>query len=77
MQARSELLSCATDMQAAVEASRRHLAPWGAKQYALKVDLYTFSMASCIQHFPMMQSHFLHVSNCHAFLAMDDNFLRN
>lgn len=39
MQAQNELLSCAADMQAAVEASRRHLAPWDAKQYALKVSL--------------------------------------
>ena len=39
MQARDELLSCAADMQAAVDTSRRHLAPWDAKQYALKVSL--------------------------------------
>lgn len=76
MQARGELLSCAMDMQAAVEASRRHLAPWDAKQYALKVGLYTFSLASCMQHHPMMQAFSLHVSNCYAFLAMDDNILR-
>ena len=73
MQARSELLSCAADMQAALEASRRHLAPWDAKQYALKVSLYIFSLASRMQHHVMMQAHSLHVSHRHASLAMDDN----
>ena len=34
-----ELLSCALDMRAAAEASRRHLAPWDAKQLALQVQL--------------------------------------
>ena len=76
MQARSELLSRAADMQAAVEASRRHLAPWDAKQYALKVSLYTFSLASCMQHHVIMQAHLLHVSHRHVFLAMVDNLLR-
>ena len=33
----TELLSCALDMRAAAEASRRHLAPWDAKQLALQV----------------------------------------
>ena len=35
----TELLSCALDMHAAAEASRRHLAPWDAKQLALQVSV--------------------------------------
>jgi hypothetical protein len=67
MQVLSRLLSCAVDMRAAVEASRRHLVPWDAKQYALKVSLRSFSLASCVQQSPSLR-----VSNVCAILVRID-----
>ena len=44
----AELLSCALDMRAAAAASKRHLAPWDAKQLALQVRVSAL-LTSCLR----------------------------